>query len=70
MKNATSTEGRKARAGKRLTAIEALGYLRDDVKEMDWKELDDDQHTILVAKAEVLDFISDWIVYCSENQRG
>ena len=43
---------------------EMLKNVREDIREMDWKCLDEDQHTILVAKADVIQILNEWIAYC------
>ena len=49
------------------TLPKLLEMVRDDVREMDWKKLDGNGHTIMVAKADVIEIINDWIAYCLEE---
>jgi hypothetical protein len=49
------------------TLHKLLEMVRDDVMEMDCEKLASDKHTILVAKADVVQIINDWIVYCLEE---
>ena len=42
-------------------AVTLLRNVRDDVRKLDWEKLNDDGRTILVAKADVLQIIQDWI---------
>lgn len=54
---------RKLQKAEKRSAVQALKYIRDDVREMEWSKLDDDNRTILVAKADVLQLIQDWIEF-------
>ena len=47
-----------------LDAVTALCHIRDDIKALDWRKIDDDGIQVLVSKAEVLDIVQDWIEYC------
>ena len=47
-----------------LDAVAVLNMLRDDIREMKWTNLDPDGRTILIAKADVLKLVQDWIEYC------
>ena len=42
-------------------AVTLLRNVRDDVRKLDWEKLNDDGRTVLVAKADVLQIIQDWI---------
>jgi hypothetical protein len=44
-----------------------LGMVREDVREMDWEKLGKDKHSIMVAKADVIQIINEWIAYCLET---
>ena len=52
-----------------LSAITVLEYLRDDVRQMEWNYLAEDGRTILVPKADVLQFIQDWMEHCLNPAR-
>ena len=51
---------------KLLNRAGLLRLVRDDVKAMDWEKVSDDGHSVLVAKADVLEIIDDFIGYVAE----
>ena len=46
--------------------IQLLKNLREDIREMEWDKLDDDDCSILVRKSDVLQIVNDWIEYVLE----
>lgn len=51
-----------------METTEVLKGVRDEIKAMDWEEIANDGHRLLVAKHEVLEIVQRWLELAYEAE--
>lgn len=49
--------------------LEVLKEIKKEISALVWEKISNDEHTLLIAKADVLNIISEWIEYVAEESK-